>query len=190
VIAFAGMPGSGKGVAVSVAQEKGFPIVTMGDIVRQWVKDIGLELTDANVGRVATEERKKHGYDIWAIRTMEKVRTYTGSAQGVVIDGTRGEAEVNVFRKHFRPEFGVIAIHASPKTRFERILRRRRADDVLTEEAFHERDDRELSWGLGNVIAKADVMIVNEGSIEEFKRSVDEAINRIIRESMSWEEAV
>ncbi len=34
---------------------------------------------------------------------------------------------------------------------------------------FHERDERELGWGLGSLIAMADHLIVNEGTLEEFK---------------------
>jgi hypothetical protein len=38
---------------------------------------------------------------------------------------------------------------------------------------------RELSVGLGNVIALAEQMIVNDASIEEVKRRIAEAFRRI-----------
>ena len=39
-------------------------------------------------------------------------------------------------------------------------------------EEFHERDNRELGWGLGETMALADVMIINESSLDEFKDNV------------------
>ncbi len=43
-------------------------------------------------------------------------------------------------------------------------------------EEFREREKKELSWGLGNVIAMADIVIINEGSLEEFKEKVREIL--------------
>ncbi|RLE50386.1 MAG: dephospho-CoA kinase, partial [Candidatus Methanomethylicota archaeon] len=45
---------------------------------------------------------------------------------------------------------------------------------------FHERDFRELKVGIGNVIALADYMIVNEVSIGEFKRKAGELLMRLV----------
>ena len=42
-----------------------------------------------------------------------------------------------------------------------------------------ERERRELSWGLGSVIAMADVIIVNEGNLEEFR----EKIRQLLKEN-------
>jgi len=56
----------------------------------------------------------------------------------------------------------LVAVHASPRERFRRLKSRGRPDDPTTWEEFVERDMRELELGIGNVIALADVMIVNE----------------------------
>jgi len=63
-------------------------------------------------------------------------------------------------------------VHAPPKVRFSRLVRRARSDDPSTWEVFHERDMRELGVGLGNVIALAEKILVNDGTIEEFKVKV------------------
>src|SRR3989442_14465989 len=70
-------------------------------------------------------------------------------------------------------------VHASPKTRHERMLRRKRMDDAVTFEAVHARDLRELNWGLGGVIATADIMLVNESSLGEFRRQARIALERV-----------
>jgi dephospho-CoA kinase len=97
----------------------------------------------------------------------------------VLVDGLRGRAELDVFRKAFGEGLVVVAVHASPKTRYERMMRRRRADDAMTVEAFRARDLRELSWGLGDVIATADLVLVNEGSLDEFRLQARAALERL-----------
>ena len=169
VIAFTGMPGSGKSEAVRVAREIGIPVVRMGDCVWEEVKKRGLELNDENVGRIANEMREKHGMDIWARRTLEKIDP---SWDKVVIDGVRNIEEVEFFREKLGKDFMLVAIHASPETRYKRLMERKREDDSTTLEKIKERDERELRWGIGVVIALADVIIVNEGSLEEFREKV------------------
>ena len=97
----------------------------------------------------------------------------------VLVDGLRGRAELEVFRKAFGEALVVVAVHASPKTRHERMLRRKRLDDALTIDAVRARDLRELSWGLGDVIATADVMLVNESSLDDFRRQARAALERL-----------
>ena len=117
VIAVTGMPGSGKEEFISVVTEEGTFVLRIGDVVREYVKEQGLKLTDDNVGRVANEEREKHGFGIWAERTVPLVKD-----DNVLIDGIRGDAELEVFRKAFGEDIVIIGIHSSPKTRYERIV--------------------------------------------------------------------
>lgn len=161
------MPGSGKEEFVKIAIEEGIKVVRMGDVVRAEVKSIGLELTDGNIGRIASEEREKHGYGIWAERTVPFVK-----GDAVLIDGIRGDAELEVFKRVFGEDMTVLGIHTSPKIRYERIKKRKRMDATMTWEAFHERDARELGWGIGNAIALCDHMIVNQGSLRQYREEV------------------
>jgi dephospho-CoA kinase len=84
-----------------------------------------------------------------------------------------------VFRRAFGDELTVVAVHASPKTRYERMLKRRRTDDAGSIEAFQARDLRELGWGLGDVIATADVMLVNESSLEALREAARVPLERL-----------
>jgi dephospho-CoA kinase len=68
------------------------------------------------------------------------------------------------------------SVHSSPETRFERLFKRRRSDDPNNWEIFRERDNREFSVGLGNAIAMAEYMLVNEGEI----RLVEDAAKKIL----------
>lgn len=164
VICVTGMPGCGKEEFVKVAEERGLPIVRMGDIVREEAKRRGLKFSDESVGGMAHEERVKHGFGVWADRTVPRVKAGT-----TIIDGIRGREEVEVFRRAFGDRLAVVAIHASPKVRYDRIRKRGRGDDVMSLEEFHRREERELGWGLGEVIAAADNVIVNEDGLEEMR---------------------
>lgn len=171
-IAFTGMPGAGKTEAVKVAQEMGIKVISMGDEVRNEARKRGLELSDENVGRIADEMRREYGKDIWARKCIEKI----GNEDIVVIDGIRNIEEVEAFREKIE-EFILVAIHASPKTRYERLINRRREDDSMNIEELKERERRELSWGLGDVIAMADIIVINEGNLEEFREKIKEILS-------------
>ena len=170
IIAFTGMPFSGKTEAVQIAREKKIPIVRMGDMIWEEVKKRGLELSDKNVGFIANEMREKHGMDIWAKKTLEKINT---------IDGIRNVEEIDIFKKELGEEFIVIAIEVSDKTRHERAMIRSRQDDSKDIEKVKERDRREIGWGLAEVIASSDIVISNEKDIESFRAEIRKIFDKI-----------
>ncbi len=174
IVGFTGMPGAGKSEAVSIAKSLGFEIVSMGDVVREEAIKRGIPLEDSRIGRFATEEREKHGNDIWAKRTADKVK-----GNFIVIDGIRSIDEVESFRREFGKDFVLIAIYTKGEERLQRILRRAREDDVRNMEELENRDERELGWGIGNAIAKADIMIVNDSTLEDFRGRVKKMLLKL-----------
>lgn len=177
ILVTTGMPGSGKEEFLKCCQARGAKVVRMGDIVREKAKEFGLEPSDSSIGTLANEERKRYGMDIWAKRTIP----YVGG-DFVAIDGTRGLDEIRAFKHAFGENLLIVAIHSSAKTRFERLKARSRQDSPTTRAEFDQRDRRELEWGLGEAIALADHMIVNESSLEELKREVDKVLDVILRD--------
>jgi len=176
VVCLAGMPGAGKSVVVNVARANGYGVVVMGDEVREEARRRGLEPTPENLGRVMLELRRLEGEAAVARRCIAKI---VGRAEGkVIVDGVRSLAEVEEFKRHF-PKFTLIAVHSSPETRFKRLFHRQRSDDPKNWEIFCERDMRELSVGLGNAIAMAEYMIVNEGSLEAAKKQAAMVLKRV-----------
>ena len=181
VLALTGMPGSGKSEIASYAKVMSVPVIRMGDMVIAEVEERGLEPNSKNVGVIADEMRKTHGKDIWARRTIEYIEKYIlpSNPDIIIIDGVRGLEEIDAFRERFGDDLAILAVHASPKTRHRRILSRMRADDGRTMMDVVARDLRELSWGIGKVIAMADYMIVNEGTIVELQNSFMDIIKKI-----------
>ncbi|NIU39265.1 dephospho-CoA kinase, partial [Candidatus Bathyarchaeota archaeon] len=64
---------------------------------------------------------------------------------------------------------------------FQRLFRRKRSDDPKNWKTFARRDQRELSVGLGDAIAMADYLIVNEGTREEFKVKIHEVLEAALK---------
>jgi len=175
VIGVTGMPGSGKDVVREVFRELGFPIVVMGDEVRAEAERRGLPFTPENLGKIMLQLRAEEGVGVLAKRCLPKIKAL--NSQVVVIDGIRSLDEVAEY-KNVYPDLRIVAVHASPKTRFERLVKRNRSDDPKDWKTFNERDMRELSVGLGNVIATADVMSVNEGTLKDFRQRIRQLLNQ------------
>jgi len=175
IIVTTGMPGAGKEEFLKICQARGAKVIRMGDVVRAKAKEFGLDSSDASVGTLANEERKRYGMDVWAKRTIPLV-----GGDLVVIDGTRGPDEVRAFKRAFGEDLKVVAIHSSEKTRLDRLKGRGRPDSPATLDEFETRERRELAWGLGEVIACSDYMVVNEGTISDLKREVNALLDRIL----------
>jgi dephospho-CoA kinase len=171
------MPGAGKTEAVRIARERGVQVLRMGDAVWDEVKSRGLPLESSMVGRIASEMRATHGADVWAQRILVAVDR---EAPLVVIDGIRSHAELDAFKGALGADFLLVRIDCPDEVRFERVTSRGRDDDTATEEAFRARDQRELSWGLGEVLARADIVIDNTGSVGMLHDKVLELLDGLL----------
>ncbi len=179
VLLLVGMPGAGKEEFVKVAVKMGYEVIRMGDVVREFVANKGYPLENEIVGKIAGEERNKNGEEIWAKRVVEKIKKM--NSDKIVIDGIRCPEEVELYKKELGDVI-VVGIFASQKERYERILRRARPDDVKNWNEFINRENRELSWGLGNVFARSDVMLLNTGTLEDYHRTVREFLESLSNE--------
>jgi len=205
VFAVAGMPGAGKSTIMERVKKEGFFVIRMGDLVMEEARRRGIEITDSNVGEMASQMRREnrakiHGRNIplsmfdperkekmdreglgyWATRTVERIRK-SARSEVIFIDGTRGDMEIKVFRRRFN-DFKVIAVHAPREERHKRVESRKREDDVSSFNELVARDERELSWGLGNVIATADIMMVNDGPLEGFLTQIEKFVQDILKD--------
>lgn len=166
-----GMPGSGKDIFVQEAARAGFNHIRMGDMVRRFAREAGIDAGDSSIGGFATGQREKYGPDIWAVRTLERL-----PGGDVLIDGSRSLAEIERFKIVLGDGLRVIGIDAPADMRFRRLAARGREDDPSTREQFRKRDERELSWGLGEAMKAAGLVLVNDGTLEQFRDRCQAAI--------------
>ena len=171
VIGVTGLPGSGKSVVARVANNLDINVIKMGDVIRDEASK-----RNADIGETAIKLRKEYGKYVIARRCVEKIKeellNSPNNKKRFLIEGIRSPAEVEIFKKNFG-DFKVIAVYSSPKTRFMRLKNRQRSDDSSKFSVFKKRDERELNFGIGNTIATADYMIVNEGPIWKYKKSIN-----------------
>ncbi len=178
VLGVSGMPGSGKGVVSRIAQTMGVKIIRMGDVIR----DEAL-LRGQSVGETAVSLRKEYGDYIVAEKCVEKIkRDFSHSKtkkNTYMIEGIRSPYEIEIFHDNF-PDFVVVSVFSNPKTRFKRLKRRKRSDDSEELLEFQTRDKRELGFGIGEVIATSDYLIVNEGPLWRFKSQAKKILKQHI----------
>jgi len=169
VIGVVGLPASGKGEFSKIASAMGIPVIVMGDVIRNAVKAAGLPLTDANLGAIANKLRAERGMDAIAHLCIDAI--HEQHAPLVLVDGIRGDAEVQVFRQHF-PAFVLVGIDSAFETRIRRLGTRGRSDDVGSADALRLRDERECSWGLLRALKHADIHIQNDDGLDSFTAKV------------------
>ena len=172
IILVAGMPGAGKEELLTVARGMGLPFLRMGDLVREAYAASGR--TDITAGGFADEERRTHGKDVWARRAVERM-----SGDVFLVDGCRSMDEVRAYRS-LGEDIVILGISAPPSARYERLVRRGREDAPRSIDEFDARDSREMGWGLAEVLALADVMIVNDSDLETFRITAAERLGAMI----------
>lgn len=170
ILAFVGMPASGKSEAASVLRQKGITVINMGDVIREEVVRRGLEPTDANTGGVGTDLREKEGRDAVAKRCIPKIKATNEDFIG--IDGVRSVPEVERFKEAFGDDFTLVSVDSPLEIRFNRVLARKRSDDMKDVSELKVRDERELGWGMGEAMEVADLVIENNDTLEEFRDKI------------------
>lgn len=177
IIGIVGMPGSGKGIIDTVAENLGLSVVVMGDVVREETAKRGLEPTPKNMRKITLKIRDEEGPAVVAKRCIHKIQE--SSTDVVVVEGIRSLDEVNEFRKSFH-NFTLVHVFASAETRFRRLYERKRTDDPgFDRDVFLARDQIERKVGIDSAIEKADYKITNEGSLAQFKKKVRDLLKRL-----------
>jgi len=177
LICLTGMPGAGKTVVAEIARSMGLKVYSMGDIVRKEVLREKGYLSWEEIKRVMFELRQREGPRAVAKRVVQALMR--DSWEIAIIEGVRSLDEIEEFKTMGRVI--ILAIHSSPIDRYIRLKNRAREGDPKSFEELQERDFKELSLGLGNVIALADYMLVNDGTLEDFKEEARKVLLDLIK---------
>jgi dephospho-CoA kinase len=182
VIGIVGLQGSGKTEVAKTFARFNVSYVRMGDVVWEELKRRGEEITEESVARLASEFRRVDGPSAIAKRCVPLILERGKGKRAVIVDGIRGIAEVEEFRKAFGEKFHLLGVTAREEIRYSRVSSRGRADDAAAFEQFKQKDRRELGWGLGEALARADITITNEGTLEEVQQKAIEFFKRVVGE--------
>lgn len=179
LVATTGMPGAGKQTLQDIIRlETNAEVIVMRHVVEKEMRDKNIPVDNYHLREFATALRKEFGPAVVAERCIPLLNVC--STDIVLVDGIRSYDEVTLFKKTYASGFVLVAVHSSPKTRFARLTARGLEWDMKTEEEFIYRDEKELSWGLGNAIARADCVIINEGTKEEFEAKCKDFVTKTL----------
>lgn len=186
VVAITGLPGAGKSLAADFFVSKGFLFIRFGQVTLDEIKRRKLELNEKNERIIREGLRKKHGMGAFAELILPQVNKMLKKGN-VIADGLYSFEEYEIFKKAFSDRFKLLAIYASPQTRYRRLSNRKlkKTDQALRNRPFtvNEATARDLAelmnLNKGPAIALADYTIVNEGTFKDFNKELKNIYRKV-----------
>jgi dephospho-CoA kinase len=177
VVAIVGMAGAGKSEVARVFEEQGFKKVRFGDITDEELKNRGLESNEENERYIRQQLREKHGMAAYAKLNLPRIDSSLKSSN-VVIDGLYSWEEYILLKERYGEKLSVLAVSASPATRYARLAYR--AERPLTLEEAASRDKSEIeNSNKGGPIAMADFTIINEASLGKLEKETERVLSAL-----------
>lgn len=181
IIGVTGTFASGKDTVSDYLVEKGFFHFSLSDAIREECDKRGLPKDRDTLRRLANEMRAKEGYDILAKRAIEAIKK--SAKKNVAVTSIRNQKEAEFLKK--QDNFILIAVDAPIEIRYERVKSRQREGDQIDFEKFQEQEKMEMAAGkgkqnIGQIIQMADHKIINNGTLEEFYKKIDNLLKNIL----------
>ena len=178
ILAVVGLLGSGKTeTAEYLVKKTGWPKVYFGDATFDEMKKEGLEINEANERKTREEIRKNLGMGAYAILNLPKIKELFKTSS-VIIESLYSWEEYLEMKKEFGDSFKVLAIYTSPEIPIKRM--ENRPVRPLTREEAISRDYSQIeNLHQAGPIARADFMVVNEGTKEELYKEIDKIIAKL-----------
>lgn len=183
IIGIAGTNGSGKdSLGQILAKRHGWLFVSVTEILRDEARKRGLPIERKTLWTISAEWRREKGLGVLMDKAVEIFEKSRGEYKGLAIASLRNPGEAD--RIH---ELGgkVVWVDADPKVRYERTESRSRSPEdhktfeeflVIQQAEMHQGGD-DATLSLVGVKAKADIFLQNNGSLEDFKKTIQEKLN-------------
>ena len=177
VVSIVGMAGSGKSEVARVFEASGFTRIRFGDITDGEVKKRGLELNEENERIIRELLREEHGMAAYARLNLDRIDSALKHSD-VVVDGLYSWEEYTLLKGYYGEGFSLVAVWASPGTRYARLGGRRDRPLTVKEAASRDRSEIENA-SKGGPIAMADFTLINESSLDELRKEAERTISEI-----------
>lgn len=174
IITVTGTIGAGETVLCDIFEEKGFKKVSLSDILREKLREMGKPVIRDNLRDLGDSLRKQNGPDALAKLAWEKIK----SGGNWVVDAVMSKGELDFLKSKGSYSIGVTA---PDKVRYERVIGR----DESTQrkfpsfEEFINIDNHDRTIGVDEILENADIIINNDGTVESLKEIVDMIIETI-----------
>ena len=179
IIGVTNLPCSGADSVGRILSEKGFIWLSYSDILREELRKNGKEINRETLRGLANELRKREGTGVLSKRLLQKIDNKRDYVFGTI----RNPGEIHELRK--TGNFILMHIEAPTKIRFERMLSRNRENDpktfgdFLALEAIELKDNVAEGLQIAECIKMADYKIVNDSSLEDLGKKVDELLMQL-----------
>lgn len=177
IIGLTGTIASGKGAVVEYLKSKGFKHYSSSDLLKEMLAKQHKPLTREYLSALADELIKEHPGGILSL-SLERAKK--DGAKDFILEAIHRIKEAD-FIKSIGGK--IIGVDADLKIRYERTIARKEGEkDQVTFEQFVEHSKREdegerhLTNNIRAVLEQADGIIINNGSLEELHRNVDELL--------------
>lgn len=177
IVAFVGMCGSGKSIGTDILENNGWHKVYFGGVTYKKMAEEGIVRTPDSEREYREKLRKEYGPECYAKLLLPEIEEYV-KEKNVVLDGLYSWYEYKYLKENLKEDFKLICIVADKDIRYERIANRpeRPFDNVKA----RERDLSEIeNLYKGGPIAYADYYILNNGTIDEYAKRLDEILEQI-----------
>jgi len=177
VVSIVGMAGAGKSEVAKVFEESGFTRIRFGDVTDEEIRKRGLELNEENERFIRELLREEYGMSAYAMLNLSRI-DLARKQSDVVVDGLYSWEEYTFLKTYYSEDLYIVAVWASPRTRYARLSSR--LDRSLTAEEAASRDRAEVeNVNKGGPIAMADFTVINESSLKDLKKEVKRIISRL-----------
>lgn len=179
LIAFTGFGGAGKTTAIEYFQERSLGRrVYLGQVVHDEIRNLGLTHSPEAERDVRLALRSRLGRGAFAEMRAKDIASLLAEGINPLVDSIFTPEEHKAIWTEIQAKTVLIAIHAAFETRSQRLLAR--TNRTHTSEELRERDQTELvELRIQKVLDIADLRVVNEGSIDEYRSNLDKVWGQI-----------
>jgi len=185
IIGITGWFAAGKDLASEILGRQNFKVISLSDIIREYLTKKKISLTRDNLREMGNQLRKKYGADFLALEALKRIKK-DKNYNNFVISSIRLPAEVKTLKNN--PNFKLWEIYAPAKLRFERLKKRARTGDEknLTFAEFKHKENLEKSSDpnaqqLDKVIKMADLRILNTGTIANLEKKISRKLKKLAK---------
>jgi len=177
IIALVGLPGAGKTDAADFFKEKGFPVISFGKIINDYIDKKGLEHTEEVHKKTREELREKLGKQALAVLNKEKIEAEFKKSQVIIIDGMRSWEEYLYLKENLKKtRIFIVNIYADKQVRYHRAAHRTYRKNLFGEQ----RDINELiGTNMGPTLAFADFVVKNNFSKDDFTDKLETVYRQV-----------